>query len=96
MCRTVFKIYKPAKTATQSGLGNTSLWHLKIESNSYYIEPLMGWIGSKDPNKQIVLKFDSLAKAVSYAKKRNAPYVVETPKNTKRLAKSYARNFIVK
>lgn len=47
----VSKIYKPTKTATQSGLGNTKFWHLKIETCSYYIEPLMGWIGSKDPKK---------------------------------------------
>jgi len=95
--KVVFRIYKPTKTATQSGLGNTSYWHLKIESSdSYYIDSLMGWVGSKDPRKQIVLKFDFLEKAVSYAKKRNVKYIVEMPKNAKRLLKSYANNFILK
>ncbi|MDE5056632.1 ETC complex I subunit [Wolbachia endosymbiont of Drosophila bicornuta] len=61
-----------------------------------YIEPLMGWVGSKDPKKQIVLKFDSLEKAVFYAKKRNVKYIIEMPKNVKRLPKSYASNFILK
>ncbi len=94
--KVVFRIYRPTRTATQSGLGNTNFWHLKIESGSYYIEPLMGWVGSKDPKKQIVLKFDSLEKAVFYAKKRNIKYVIEMPKNVKRLPKSYASNFILK
>lgn len=89
------KIYKPTKTATQSGLGNTKLWYLKVESsNLYYINPLMGWVGSKDPRKQIVLKFDSLEKAISYAKRRNAKYTIDMPKNTKKSLKSYASNFL--
>ncbi|MGL9725594.1 MAG: NADH dehydrogenase ubiquinone Fe-S protein 4 [Wolbachia sp.] len=92
----VLKLYKPTKTATQSSLGNTKFWYLKIEPCSYYIEPLMGWIGSKDPKKQIVLKFDSLEKAVSYAKKHNTKYIIEMPKSVKRLPKSYANNFILK
>jgi hypothetical protein len=95
--KVVFRIYKPTKTATQSGLGNTSFWHLKVgSSDSYYIDSLMGWVGSKDPRKQIVLKFDSLEKAVSYAKKRNVKYAVEMPNSTKRLPKSYSNNFLLK
>ncbi|MDN5248107.1 MAG: ETC complex I subunit [Wolbachia endosymbiont of Tyrophagus putrescentiae] len=91
----IFKIYKPVKTATQSGLGNTKLWHLEVEgSNCYYTDPKMGWIGSKDPRKQIILKFDSLEKAISYAKKRNAKYIIEMPKDAKKLPKSYASNFL--
>lgn len=91
------RIYKPTKTATQSGLGNTKLWHLEVESsNVYYIDHLMGWVGSKDSRKQIVLKFDSLEQAISYAKKRNARYTVEIPKNAKKLPKSYVSNFLTK
>jgi hypothetical protein len=90
-----FRIYKPAKTAMQSGLGNTKFWHAEIESsNSYYIDQQMGWIGSRDPRKQIVLKFDSLEKAVSFIEKRNAKYIIEMPKTIKRLPKSYAYNFL--
>ncbi|MGL9717127.1 MAG: NADH dehydrogenase ubiquinone Fe-S protein 4 [Wolbachia sp.] len=94
--KVVFKIYKPTKTATQSGLSNTRFWYLKTEPDSYYIEPLMGWVGSKNPQKQIVLKFDSLERAISYAKKRNTKYIIETPKDVKRLPKSYTSNFTSK
>nr|WP_255419671.1 NADH dehydrogenase ubiquinone Fe-S protein 4 [Wolbachia endosymbiont of Dipetalonema caudispina] len=78
----------------QSGLGNTRFWHLRIKPDSYYIEPLMGWIGSKNPQKQIVLKFNSLEQAVSYVKKRNIQYIIEMPKNIRRIPKSYTNNFI--
>lgn len=93
MCKAVFRIYQPTKTAMQSGLGNTNSWHLEIEPDSYYIEPLMGWVGSKDPRKQVVLKFDSLEKAILYAKKHNLQYIVKMPKSVKRLPKSYSSNF---
>ncbi|NUY39397.1 oxidoreductase [Wolbachia endosymbiont of Litomosoides brasiliensis] len=89
----IFRIYKPTRTATQSGLGNTRFWHLKIEPESYYIEPLMGWVGSKNPKKQIVIKFDTLEKAVLYAKKCSVKYIIEMPKDVKRRPKSYASNF---
>ncbi|QIT36036.1 ETC complex I subunit [Wolbachia endosymbiont of Brugia pahangi] len=92
----IFRIYKPTRTATQSGLGNTRFWYLKIEPESYYIEPLMGWVGSKNPKKQIVLKFDSLEKAVLYAEKCGIKYIIEMPKDVKRRPKSYASNFTPK
>ncbi|QKX02333.1 NADH dehydrogenase ubiquinone Fe-S protein 4 [Wolbachia endosymbiont of Dirofilaria (Dirofilaria) immitis] len=92
----VLKIYKPTKTATQSGLGNTRFWYLKTKPDFYYIEPLMGWVGSKNPKKQIILKFSSLEQAISYVKKRNVKYIIEMPKSIRRLPKSYASNFIPK
>ncbi|MBV0899445.1 MAG: ETC complex I subunit [Wolbachia endosymbiont of Fragariocoptes setiger] len=87
----MFKIYKPTKTAMQSGLGKTKDWHLECDSSSnlFYIDPLMGWIGSKDSTKHIILKFDSLEKAISYAKKCKIPYRIETPKYCKKLPKRY-------
>ncbi|OEY86693.1 oxidoreductase [Wolbachia pipientis] len=91
----IFKIYRPTKSAMQSGLGNTKFWHIEVESsNSYYIDSQMGWVGSRDPRKQIVLKFDSLQKAVSFAEKCNTKYIIEMPKNGKRLPKSYTSNFL--
>lgn len=74
----------------QSGLGKTKVWHLERDSSHlFYIDPLMGWIGSKDSTKHIVLKFDSLEKAISYAKKCKIAYRVEIPKYSKKLPKQY-------
>ncbi|WP_333023140.1 NADH dehydrogenase ubiquinone Fe-S protein 4 [Wolbachia endosymbiont of Pentidionis agamae] len=93
----VAKIYQPVKAATQSCVSNTKLWWLKLEQvSSYYFEPLMGWVGSKDPKKQIILKFGSLEKAISHAEKHNIMYTVDRPKMIKRVPKSYTENFLKK
>jgi hypothetical protein len=39
--------------------------------------------GSKNPKKQNVLKFDSLEKAVFYARKCNVKYITEIPKDVR-------------
>ncbi len=54
------RIYKPAKSATQSGLGRTKLWVLQFEQETpREIEPLMGWTSSGDMRQQIRLTFDT-------------------------------------
>ncbi len=40
------KIYKPAKTAMQSGTRNTKNWILEFESMDKETNPLTGWISS--------------------------------------------------
>ena len=51
-------IYKPTKSAMQSGLATNKFWILKYVSYSKTnLDPLMGWSGSDDTSKQIVLKF---------------------------------------
>ena len=37
------KIYKPSKTATQSGLKKFDKWILEFITNDPTINPLMGW-----------------------------------------------------
>ena len=45
----VAKIYKPAKTAMQSGRGKTKSWVLEHPRASKVVpEPLMGWQSSAD------------------------------------------------
>ena len=40
------KIYKPSKTATQSGLKKFDKWILEFITNDPTINPLMGWESS--------------------------------------------------
>lgn len=88
-------IYQPTKNAMQSGTGNTKKWLLKFESDHSedFIEPLMGWEGSSNTQKQVRLSFPSQEAAVSYAESKNIPYQVVLPKTPKRVIKSYADNF---
>ena len=52
------KIYKPAKTAMQSGLGNTKKWLAEYISEVDTVkDSLMGWNSSLDTQNQIKVFF---------------------------------------
>ena len=88
------KIYKPSKTAMQSGLGKTKKWLAEYISNGDTIKDnLMGWNSSSDTKSQIKVFFDSKEQAIEWAKNNNYQYFVEEPKVRKVKIKSYASNF---
>ena len=87
------KIYIPAKTATQSGLGKEDKWILEFESKDTSINPLMGWESSNDTMGEVKLEFSSKDKAIEYAKNNNISYKVIEPNKRKFIIKSYAENF---
>lgn len=91
------KIYKPSKNAMQSGLGNTKRWLLEFVSNDpKFIEPIMGWVGSRDTRRQVSMAFDTAEEAVNYAVKKGYEYQVFEPKVRKLQPKAYADNFSFK
>ena len=91
------KIYKPAKTAMQSGVAKTKYWLLEyVPESKKYVEPLMGWTGSEDTQQQVKLRFSSLEKAVTYANSNGIAYEVIEPQPRKKIKKSYADNFAYK
>ncbi len=51
------RIFKPAKTAMQSGTGNTHEWVLEPEPSRKEIDPLMGWTSSRNTMQQVRLFF---------------------------------------
>ena len=87
------KIYIPAKTATQSGLGKEDKWILEFESKDTSINPLMGWESSNDTMGEVKLEFSTKDKAIEYAKNNNISYKVIEPNKRKFIIKSYAENF---
>ena len=90
------KIYKPTKTAMQSGKGNSKDWFLEFETLDNNISPLMGWESSRDTMSEIKLKFTSKENAINYAKKNNIKYDLVEPKERKIIKKSYTDNFLKK
>ena len=88
------KIYKPSKTAMQSGMRNTKSWILEFESMNKEINPLTGWISSKDTISEVRMKFSTKELAVAYAKKKNIKYKVVETKKRNFIKKSYADNFL--
>ncbi len=88
------RIYRPAKDATQSGMGKTRLWRLEfMPESARSIEPLMGWTSSSDMNSQIKLNFETREEAVAYATRNGIPYRLEEPKEVARRTVSYSDNF---
>jgi len=88
------RIYKPAKTAMQSGEARTHEWVLEHEPAApREIDPLMGWTSSADTRAQVKLTFASRADAVAYAERNGLPYTIIDPSPRKPIRKSYADNF---
>ncbi len=97
MRKNKFLIFKPSKSAMQSGLNNSKKWCLcNIEMNESYISSKFCWNGSSNPEKQIKLFFDNLESAINFAKKNNYDYEVQKPNKRSQIKKSYAENFIKK
>tara|TARA_B100000686_G_scaffold297216_1_gene329338 strand:- start:632 stop:919 length:288 start_codon:yes stop_codon:yes gene_type:complete len=88
------KIYKPSKTAMQSGKRNTKNWFLEFDTLNTGINPLMGWDSSKDTMSEIKLEFDTKDQAINYAKKNKIDYYVVEPQESTIIKKSYADNFL--
>ena len=61
------KIYKPTKTAMQSGDRNTKNWLLEFDTLNTGINPLMGWETSNDTMSEVKLEFSTKALAIEYA-----------------------------
>jgi hypothetical protein len=90
----VARIFRPARTAMQSGEARTKEWILEFDpAEPRSIDPLMGWTSSGDMRNQIRLEFDTKEEAVAYATREGLAYTVADPKPRKPIRKSYADNF---
>ena len=88
------RIYKPAKTAMQSGQAGTKDWVLDFAPEEpRQVEPLMGWTSSGDMRQQLRLRFDSKDEAVAYCERHGIAYQVFESKPGERRIMSYSDNF---
>jgi len=91
----VARIYRPAKTAMQSGTARTRRWVLDYEpATPREVEPLMGWTSSRDMKSQLKLTFATKDEAVAYAKRNRIPHRVQEPRARQQVRKSYSDNFM--
>ncbi len=86
-------IYKPSKTAMQSGKGKFNKWVVQFIIDNPTLNPLMGWESSADTNSELKLEFSSKDLAIEYAKKNKIDYELIEPNTRKINIKSYADNF---
>ncbi|MEL6476237.1 MAG: ETC complex I subunit [Pseudomonadota bacterium] len=90
------RIYQPSRSAMTSGQGNARGWVLEhAPSEQKRIDPLMGWTGSGDMDRQVRLSFDTLEAAEAYARAKGIAYTVEREKPRKPNVRpmGYAGNF---
>jgi hypothetical protein len=89
------RIYKPPKTAMQSGWAKTKQWVLEYApAEKRVADPLMGWIGSGDTlSSQVRLGFPTREAAVAYAVKHGIAYDIDAPAERVIRPKAYADNF---
>ena len=88
------RVFKPAKTAMQSGQANTKAWALEFEPEEpRQVEPLMGWTSSSDMRQQLRLCFTSKEEAVAYCERHGIAYQMFDTKPVARRTMSYSDNF---
>ena len=88
------RIYKPAKTAMQSGTAKTKDWVLDFEPEQpRTVEPLMGWTSSGDMRQQVRLQFETKDEAVAYCERHGIAHQVFDDKPAPRKVISYSDNF---
>ncbi|WES32165.1 ETC complex I subunit [Varunaivibrio sulfuroxidans] len=88
------RIYRPAKTAMQSGRARTRKWVLDFEPDQAKVtDPLIGWIGSADMNGQVRITFDSREDAIAFAERNALDYEVSAAHERHLVLKNYADKF---
>ncbi len=88
------RIYKPAKTATQSGKAKSADWLLEYEpQTARQIEPLMGYTASSDTMQQVRLSFETAEAAQEYCARNGIAAIVQQPQEQRRRKASYSDNF---
>ena len=90
----VARIYRPAKTAMQSGQAKAKRWCVDFEAEEPRApEPLMGWTSSSDMKSQIRMWFETKEEAVAYCEREGLAYTLSEPHERTRKTVSYADNF---
>ncbi|KAF2152548.1 putative NADH-ubiquinone oxidoreductase 18 kDa subunit [Myriangium duriaei CBS 260.36] len=94
--RTV-RIYRPAKTATQSGDWHGHQWRMDwdvLQKGHRWENPLMGWQSSADFMQGTKMAFASKEDAIRFAQKQGYEYFVQEPNERRIIPKAYATQFV--
>ncbi len=90
----IARIFRPAKSAMQSGKAKTQVWTLEFAPDSIRApDPLMGWQQTLDMDGQVRLTFEAKDEAIAWAQANAIPFEVIEPKEPKKIIKAYADNF---
>ena len=90
------RIFKPAKSAAQSGRGKTHEWVLEpVLLTPRTSEPLMGWISAGDTMSELRnrLRFRTREEAIAFAKRNTWEYDLEESAERRIIPRNYLDNF---
>ena len=89
------RIFRPSKTAMQSGKAKSDAWVMEFEpKDARRQDPLMGWTQTGDTeSSQVRLSFDTKEEAVRYAEHHGIAFQLIDPHPARRIIKAYADNF---
>lgn len=94
---TATSIYRPAKTATQSGDWHGHHWRMDwdiLSKGHRWENPLMGWQSSADFMQGTHINFKTKEDAIRFAEKQGYEFFVQEPNERKITPKAYANNFL--
>lgn len=88
------RIFQEPKNAMQSGRSRTDQWVLEFApAEARRADPLMGWAGSGDTQRQVRLTFASEGDARAYAERCEIAASVVPPPPRRLKLQAYADNF---
>lgn len=88
------RIYRPSKSAMQSGRGKRSEWVLESEDKGHLTpEPLMGWTSVDSTAAQIRLTFSTQEEAERFARAQGWSFIVSPDHRRKPRPRNYGDNF---
>ena len=88
------RIYRPSKTAMQSGRARARSWVVEyVSDRPRTIDSLMGWTSAADTAEQVRLEFPTRDEAVAYARRHGLHFTVQQPHERRFHARAYADNF---
>lgn len=92
---TKIRIIKTKKTSMQSGKGLAGQWMIKYLGSHQQKDPLMGWYGGSNTQKQIKLGFKTLDEAKAFAHEHHLEIIsIDHDQGApKPKIKNYADNF---
>ncbi|CAL7948995.1 unnamed protein product [Xylocopa violacea] len=86
-------IYRPAKSAMQSGTNNINYWQLDFDTRERWENPLIGWTSTGDPLSNVEVAFSTKEEAIEYCNKMGWKYYIQKPNVNNPKPRSYGTNF---
>jgi len=88
------RIFRPAKSAMQSGKASTQVWMLEFRpASARKPDTLMGWNTTTDMDGQVRMRFGTRDEAIEFATRHGIAFEVTDNPAPKKIIKAYAENF---